>query len=226
MNGYTEKARRVIFYARYEASQWGESHIEVEHVLLGIFREDQPLMERYLQNSQAVLDDLRNRLEAVSYMRPKDHPAIDLPLSPGAHRVLRRAAEESERLQQGYIGTEHLLFGILNETESLASKVLREHGLQEVEFVYSAEEQQQLVLAKWATSSARAVPRPQFHQLITILVNKGVLTLDEASHLTDRQPSTRPLFQARFAALVTLLVSKGVLTEEEKRGLTEDVQSD
>src|ERR1700728_2150726 len=109
---YTEKARRVIFFARYEASQFGSPHIEAEHLLLGILREDKALTNRFLR-SHAAVESIRKQIEANRTMGEKTATSVDLPLSNESKRVLAYAAEESERAAQQHIGTEHLLLGLL-----------------------------------------------------------------------------------------------------------------
>ncbi|HQR38844.1 MAG TPA: ATP-dependent Clp protease ATP-binding subunit [Blastocatellia bacterium] len=126
---YTEKARRVIFFARYEASQFGASAIEAEHILLGLLREDKGLTNRFFPRPQGSIDSIRKEIEGRTVVREKISTSVDLPLSPVAKRVLQFAQEESERLQHRYIGTEHLLLGLLREEKSLAAEILYERGL-------------------------------------------------------------------------------------------------
>ncbi|MFY9223013.1 MAG: ATP-dependent Clp protease ATP-binding subunit, partial [Blastocatellia bacterium] len=126
---YTEKARRVIFFARYEASQFGAPAIEAEHILLGLMREDKGLTNRFFRHSQASIESIRKEIEGRTILREKVSTSVDLPLSPEAKRVLAYAAEESERLQHRHIGTEHLLLGLLREEKSVAAEILHERGL-------------------------------------------------------------------------------------------------
>ncbi len=126
---YTEKARRVIFFARYEASQFGASQIEAEHVLLGLIREDKNLTSRFFHRSHANPESIRKEIEGRTVMRERISSQIDLPLSDEAKRVLAFAAEESERLGNRHIGTEHLLLGLLREENSVAAEILYERGL-------------------------------------------------------------------------------------------------
>ncbi len=126
---YTEKARRVIFFARYEASQYGAMQIEAEHVLLGLIREDKTIAQRFFNRAQATVESIRKDVEGRIVLRPRHPNTIDLPLSMEAKRVLAFAAEESERLANRHIGTEHLLLGLLREENSLASEILYERGI-------------------------------------------------------------------------------------------------
>lgn len=124
---YTEKARRVIFFARHEASELGGSAIEPDHILLGIVREDRQLISRFCNLTPTSLDEMRDKIRATTGSIAK-HASADMPLSPQAKKVLTYAAEESKQLNHKYLGTEHLLLGLLRE-ESLAAEILIEHGV-------------------------------------------------------------------------------------------------
>jgi ATP-dependent Clp protease ATP-binding subunit ClpC len=126
---YTEKARRVIFFARYETSQLGARRIETEHVLLGLLREDKALSSRFFPHAEAALESIRRQIEGRSSAREKISTSVELPLSDESKRVLTYAAEEADRLMCNYIGTEHILLGLLREEKSLASEILYENGL-------------------------------------------------------------------------------------------------
>ena len=109
---YTEKARRVIFFARYEASQFGSPYIETEHLLLGLLREDKALTNRFLR-SHASVESIRKQIEGHTTIREKVSTSVDLPLSNECKRVLAYAAEEAERLSHKHIGTERPLTSII-----------------------------------------------------------------------------------------------------------------
>jgi len=126
---YTEKARRVIFFARYEAAQYGSPLIEPEHLLLGILREDKALTNRFLRNHASV-ESIRNQIQARTVIREKVSTSVDLPLANDSKRVLAYAVEEAERLAHEHIGTEHLLLGILRESQSFAAQILAERGVE------------------------------------------------------------------------------------------------
>jgi ATP-dependent Clp protease ATP-binding subunit ClpC len=125
---YTERARRVIFFARYEAVQFGITTIESEHLLLGLIREDQNLTNRFIRNHSSI-ESIRKEIEGRTTIREKVSTSIDLPLSNECKRILAYAAEEAERLNHRHIGTEHLLLGILCERTCVAAEILHERGL-------------------------------------------------------------------------------------------------
>jgi Protein of unknown function (DUF1572)/Clp amino terminal domain, pathogenicity island component len=126
---YTEKARQVIFYARYETSQFGSPYIETEHLLLGLLRGDTALSNR-LFRAHGSVESIRKQIEEHTTIREKISTSIDLPLSNECKRVLAYAAEEAQRLAHQHIGTEHLLLGLLREEECFAAKILQKRGLQ------------------------------------------------------------------------------------------------
>jgi acetyltransferase-like isoleucine patch superfamily enzyme len=125
---YTEKARRVIFFARYEASQFGSPYIETEHLLLGILREDKALTNRFV-SSHASVESIFKQIQKHTVVREKFPTSVDLPLSNESKRVLAYAAEESERLRHKVIGAEHLLLGLLREEKCFAAAILQERGV-------------------------------------------------------------------------------------------------
>src|SRR6266566_3523713 len=122
---YTEKARRVIFFARYEASQFGSPLIETEHLLLGLLRENKELMRHVLPNwISKPREDITSRIKTGK----RTSTSIDLPLSDQAKRVLIYAAEEADRLKHRHIGTEHLLLGLVRDKEFASAEFLSRFG--------------------------------------------------------------------------------------------------
>lgn len=125
---YTEKARRVIFFARYEASQFGSPAIEAEHLLLGLIREDQRIVTSFIHASHISTDQIRDRIQKALGLHEKISASVDLPLSENAQRVLVCAAEESNMLHHSYIGTEHLLIALLRQEGTIAFEILKKMG--------------------------------------------------------------------------------------------------
>jgi len=122
---YTEKARRVIFFARYEASQYGSPVIDTEHILLGLLREDRPLM-RQLRLDFAP--EIRDEIAKVVRQGKRVSTSVELPLSADSKEILQVACEEANRLANGHVGTQHILLGILRVEKSLAAKLLLARG--------------------------------------------------------------------------------------------------
>jgi Clp amino terminal domain, pathogenicity island component len=129
---YTERARRVIFFGRYEASQLGDAYIETQHLLLGLMRQDAGLLLDFINPEQAL--SIRQEIESEAAVRnqgqKKLQTSVDLPLSNESKRVLAYSAEEAERLRDRHIGVEHMLLGLLRESGTLAAKLLEKNGLE------------------------------------------------------------------------------------------------
>jgi hypothetical protein len=126
---YTERARRVLFFARFEASQLGSISIETEHLLLGLIREGKGLTSRLFATAHLSLSDVRQEIESRTVLREKVSTSVEIPFSIAMKRVLQNAADEADRLLHNYIGTEHLLLGILREEKSVAASLLTERGM-------------------------------------------------------------------------------------------------
>ena len=125
---YTERARRVIFFARFEASTFGSPYIETEHVLLGILREDKGLGRFF--RADGTGESIRKQIEGRTTVREKISTSVDLPLSNECKRVLAYTAEEAGIFGHPHIGTEHLLLGLLREEKCFAAEMLHERGLE------------------------------------------------------------------------------------------------
>ena len=130
----TEKARRAIFFARYEASQFGSPVIAPEVLLLGLIRESRNLVD-HLRIDRG---ELESRLRAGVIVGAKISTSADIPLDDGCKRVLAHAAQEADRLNHRHIGSEHLLLGVMREERSRAAQVLRELGAPNVDEVRRA----------------------------------------------------------------------------------------
>jgi Clp amino terminal domain, pathogenicity island component len=124
---YTEKARRTIFFARYEASQFGSPYIESEHLLLGLLREDKALAHTLLPHGG--VESIRKDVEGQTVIREKVSTSLDLPLSDECKRILAYGMEEADKLSHRCIGTSHLLLGVLREQDCFAAKLLHERGI-------------------------------------------------------------------------------------------------
>ena len=126
---YTEKARRVIFFSRYEASQYGSSYIGTEHLLLGLLREDRPLVNRFLRKDR-VWPEIRGEIERRITPGKRISTNVEIPLSDECKTALDFAVETSERFGHRFVGTEHLLVGILRVAKSLAAQILIARGIE------------------------------------------------------------------------------------------------
>jgi ATP-dependent Clp protease ATP-binding subunit ClpA len=127
---YTEKSRRVIFFARYEASNYGSKYIETEHLLLGILREDRALTAR-LARDGIVEREIRSEIEKRVTRGEPFPPSVEVPLSQEGKNVLNLAADAADQMSHRMIETEHLLLGILRVENCLAAQILVARGLKQ-----------------------------------------------------------------------------------------------
>jgi ATP-dependent Clp protease ATP-binding subunit ClpC len=125
---YTQRARRVIFFAHRAATEHASPWIETEHLLLGLLQESSGLVSRFLRSSEEI-EAMRARIAERWPRRNETAESGDLPLSAQCQRVLAYAAEESMRLQDRYIASVHLLLGLVREQQGFAGELLHDCGL-------------------------------------------------------------------------------------------------
>ncbi len=127
---YTERSRRVIFFARYEALQYGSQVIAPEHILLGLMREDKNLSARFFPFRHGLtVDTIRRDVEERIVLKERIPQSSELHLSAITKRILFYANEESRQLKNRHIGPEHLLLGLVREEKSIAAEILFGYGL-------------------------------------------------------------------------------------------------
>ncbi|MBV9216834.1 MAG: ATP-dependent Clp protease ATP-binding subunit, partial [Acidobacteria bacterium] len=127
---YTERSRRVIFFARYEALQYGSQSIAPEHILLGLMREDKSLTSKFFHfRTPITVDTIRRDVEERIAVKDRIPQSSELHLSPATKRILFYANDESRQLKNRHIGPEHLLLGIVREEKSIAAEILFGYGL-------------------------------------------------------------------------------------------------
>jgi len=125
---FTERARHVVFYAQDEARALGESFVSTEHLLLGLVRETDCVAARILERMGVSLSRIRATVER-RVTRGEGRPTQEMQLTPRARQVLTLAHEEARQLNNNYIGTEHLLLGLIREGEGTAAQVLASLGV-------------------------------------------------------------------------------------------------
>ncbi len=125
---FTERARRVIFYAQEEAGRLGENYVSTEHLLLGLVREPDSVAARILERMGVSLSRVRSEIER-QLSRGEGRLGQETQLTPRAKRVIDLAYDEARQLNNNYIGTEHLLLGLIREGEGLAGRVLAKLGV-------------------------------------------------------------------------------------------------
>src|SRR3954452_1599789 len=125
---FTERARKVLQLAQEEAQRFNHNYIGTEHLLLGLVREGDGVAARVLSNMGVQLPKVRS---AVEFIIGRGEGAVqsDIGLTPRAKKVIELAVDEARRLNHHYIGTEHLLLGLVREGEGIAAGVLESLGV-------------------------------------------------------------------------------------------------
>jgi ATP-dependent Clp protease ATP-binding subunit ClpA len=127
---FTERVRKVLALSREEAARLHHEYIGTEHVLLGVLREGEGVATTVLQNVGIDIDALSARLdETVKHGNSATVTGPDLPYTSRAKKVLELAMAEARDLNHSYVGTEHLLLGLLREEKGIAAQVLVDAGL-------------------------------------------------------------------------------------------------
>ena len=129
-NRFTERARKVILLAKEEAKRFNHDYIGTEHILLGLVREGEGVAAAVLASFGLSPDKIRLEVEKLVQPGPTTVVSGDLPFTPKAKKVIELAMEEARALGHNYIGTEHLLLGLIREGEGVASQVLMNLGLE------------------------------------------------------------------------------------------------
>ena len=132
MNGYnfTERVRKVLAMAREEAARLHHEYVGTEHILLGLIREGEGVAATVLQNLSVELDEIQQKIEeTVKKGKAAQTTGPDLPYTSRAKKVLELAMSEARELNHSYVGTEHLLLGLLREEKGIAAQVLTDAGV-------------------------------------------------------------------------------------------------
>ena len=177
---YTERARRVLFFARYEASQLGGLSIGSEHLLLGLLREGKGVTSRLFAEKEVAYAAARDEIATAAAGLAKIATSVEMQLAADTKAALERAAEEADRLVHNYIGTEHLLLGLLRDPATPAGALLTRAGLS-------------LEAARaWLAQGAAAAPAPERHVvLVQVTVRPEMQDAFEEALLHNARESVR-----------------------------------
>jgi ATP-dependent Clp protease ATP-binding subunit ClpC len=125
-SNFTDRVRKVLSMAREEATRLRHDYVGTEHILLGLIREGEGVAAAILTNLNVDLDELRNRIEERVESGKSDMTADEVPYTTRAKKVLEFSVAEARSLKHSYVGTEHLLLGLLREEKGVAAQVLEE----------------------------------------------------------------------------------------------------
>jgi ATP-dependent Clp protease ATP-binding subunit ClpC len=126
---FTDRARKVMALANQEAQRFNHEYIGTEHILLGLVKEGSGVGANVLKNLDVDLRKVRLEVEKLVKAGPEMVTMGKLPQTPRAKKVIEYAIEEARNLNHNYVGTEHLLLGLLREHDGVAAQVLRNLGL-------------------------------------------------------------------------------------------------
>jgi ATP-dependent Clp protease ATP-binding subunit ClpC len=126
---FTDRARKVMALANQEAQRFNHEYIGTEHILLGLVKEGSGVGANVLKNLDVDIKKLRLEIEKLVKSGPDMVTMGKLPQTPRAKKVIEFAIEEARALNHNYVGTEHILLGLLRETEGIAAQVLMNLGL-------------------------------------------------------------------------------------------------
>jgi ATP-dependent Clp protease ATP-binding subunit ClpA len=199
---FTERARKVVFFAQEAAAAVGENYVGSEHLLLGLLREPDIVAGRIISrlglDPLAMDQDLRRRVA-----HGDGHLGNDMQLTPRAKRVIDYAYDESRQLDNNYIGTEHLLLGLIRDVNGIAGSVLARAG---ADLEEARQAIRQLQAGGPAATDPSAVP-PTQHQTSTrpMIANSSINrlvanALFEARELGYEQPASEHYLLALFTA--------------------------
>ena len=128
-NRFTERARKVILLAKEEAKRFSHDYIGTEHILLGLIKEGEGVAAAVLTSLGLDSENIRSEVEKLVQPGPSKVMTDDMPFTPRAKKVIELAMDEARSLGHNYIGTEHILLGLIREGDGVASQVLMNMGL-------------------------------------------------------------------------------------------------
>ncbi|PWU10376.1 MAG: Clp protease, partial [Verrucomicrobia bacterium] len=125
MNNFTPRAQQVLALARKEADRFNHNYVGTEHLLLGLIKLGQGVAVNVLQKMGLDLETVRQEVEKQVGAGPETKMSGNIPYTPRVKKVLALASKEAKSLQHSYVGTEHILLGLLREGEGVAARVLK-----------------------------------------------------------------------------------------------------
>ena len=196
---YNEKARRALFFARYEASKLGSRVIESEHILLGILREGEETVNEIFRRFHVKPEEIRKEIEGERVFVERISSTAELPLSEESKKVLAYASHEAESMLHPTVGSEHLLIGLLRVESCLAMRILAQFGLD----VYTVrEEVLSIVKEREAEAQKKELPfLSEFGRDLTSLAVDGTFDpligreneLDRIIQILSRRTKNNPI---------------------------------
>ncbi|MGH9363090.1 MAG: Clp protease N-terminal domain-containing protein, partial [Thermoanaerobaculia bacterium] len=227
---FTDRARKVMALARKEAQRFNHDFIGTEHILLGLIQEGSGVAANVLKNLGVEINKIRSEIEKNVQSGPSMVTMGQLPFTPRAKKVLELSMEEANELGHNYIGTEHLLLGLLRENDGVAAQVLLDLGLKleevrnEVLELLGAEMQQEsspVQQAQPKTGRSKTPALDAFGRDLTELAREG--KLDPVIGRHDEIERVIQILSRRTKNNPVLLGEPGVGKTAIVEGLAQDV---
>jgi ATP-dependent Clp protease ATP-binding subunit ClpC len=126
---YTERAKRVLAFGKYEASQMGSDAMQTEHLLLGLIRGEEDIILKLFSKWNIDPVETRAEVEMMSTYQRRKSAQLEIAISREVQCVLAFAVEEAKALKHEYVGTEHMFLGLLREENAMAGRILAQKGV-------------------------------------------------------------------------------------------------
>jgi ornithine carbamoyltransferase len=197
---FTERARSVVFFAQQEANLLGTTSVSTEHLLLGMIRDDTTVAMRILNRMGVTADQIRIAVESQAE-RGNGNLSVDMQLTPIAKHAIDLAYDEARRLDNKYIGTEHLLLALIREDQGLGGRILAELGVD----LTQTREAVQSLQDNDSGSGAPQDPTPETarQSLVDYLFEKGYASAEQIENAKAAQ-------QSSDEDLITILLEMGL----------------
>jgi ATP-dependent Clp protease ATP-binding subunit ClpC len=194
---YTDRARRVVVLAQEEARNLGHNYVGTEHILLGLIHESDGIAAKALLALGVSLDETRTQIEAIigrgDLARAQDGP---IPFTPRTKKVLELAVREALQLGHDYIGTEHILLGLMREGDGVGAQVLNSAGIE-----FSAVRQQIRELLRGSQESYLPPGSPQPNLMRAVDLRRAELGFDVPRGVARDIGSRLAAMDARLAVI-------------------------
>ena len=187
---FTDRARKVMALANQEAQHFNHEYIGTEHILLGLVKEGAGVGANVLKNLNVDLGKVRHEVEKLVKHEPEIAAVGRLPQTPQAKKAIEYAIEEARKLNHNYVGTEHLLLGLLREQDAVADKVLMNLGLK-------LEAVREEVLNLLGVSAARTVPSQGSNEHIQCAIEHLESAKDSAAAEGNHSRAAKVLEQVK-----------------------------
>jgi len=207
-NRFTERARKVILLAKEEAKRFNHDYMGTEHILLGLIREGEGVAAAVLQNLGLSPESIRIEVEKLVQPGPTTLVSGDIPFTPKAKKVIELAMDEARNLGHNYIGTEHLLLGLIREGEGVAAQVFQNLGLgldkvraEVMNLLGSGSPAQPEVTGQGGRSKSKTPALDAFGRDLTVLAKENKLDpvigrkdeIERVTHILSRRTKNNPV---------------------------------